>query len=128
MLRCVCLMTWVVCSMPLGCATPGEARYGRFEDEDPAVRISAIIDAGNRGDRHAAGYLIDRLTDSERDVRFFAIVALEKIFGKATTEEMGYRHYAPRRRRAAAAQRWREWWRRQRGPVPTSRSSTGQQS
>lgn len=121
----LCVAAAVACRMPLGCAPPTEAEYRQFEDEDPDVRISAIRQAGNHKDRQAIGYLIGCLTDPERDVRFFAIVALEKIVGKETASKMGYQHFARARLRADAVDRWRQWWQRQHDGATTRTSTEG---
>ena len=81
------------------------SRYQRLQNEDPAVRIQAIREAGQAKDDKAVPYLVDRLTDSEADVRVFAIISLERITGRT----MGYRHYDPARQRIKAVARWRKW-------------------
>jgi len=89
---------------PAGCEMQ-TGSYRDFEDEDPRIRLAAIVRAGQTRDAAAARYLVDRLSDSETDVRLFAIVALRKITGRT----FEYRHYEPRRRRAEAVARWRHW-------------------
>jgi hypothetical protein len=59
---------------------------------------------------------VDRLSDTESDVRLFAILALQDITGKT----MGYRHYDPPDRRIEAIQRWREWLTGRDGPEATT--------
>lgn len=85
-----------------------------MQAEDPDERIEAIVQAGEQRDRGAVPHLVDRLTDSEADVRFFAIESLERITGKT----MGYEYYAPREQRRQAVERWRDWL-RERGPAAT---------
>jgi len=89
-----------------GCNGPAEAdRYAGFQNEDPAVRNQAIHQAGQAKDRQALPFLVDRLTDSQEDVRLFAFIALRRITGKT----MGWRHYEPPQKRAEAVARWRVW-------------------
>ena len=88
-----------------GCAAAGARLYKDLQAEDPAVRIQAVVRAGQIKDQGAVPYLVDRLTDSEVDVRLFAIVSLEKITG----QRMGYHIYDPPAKRAEAVDRWRQW-------------------
>ncbi len=81
--------------------------YRRLQAEDPGVRMEAVLEAGRRGDPKAAAYLVDRLTDAETEIRFAAIVALQKITGQT----FDYEYYAPPSEREAAAERWRRWLR-----------------
>jgi hypothetical protein len=105
----------------LGCDAPGENLYQRLQHEDPSVRIEAVRQAARQDDTQALPYLVDRLNDSEADVRFFAILALEKMTG----ERMGYEYYAPACERAEAVKRWRQWLQRrgQSATQPASRPS-----
>lgn len=77
----------------------------RFQHPDPAARLSAVVDAGHDRRRDLAPFLVDRLTDSEPEVRLAAILALEKITGKT----LGYQYWAPAPSREKAAERWRQW-------------------
>lgn len=76
-----------------------------LQDEDPALRIEAIHQAGETKNHKAVPFLIDRLSDSEQEVRMFAIISLEKI----TSRRMGYEYYAPVHQRTQAIERWRTW-------------------
>jgi len=87
------------------CSPGGRGLCQRLKDEDPAVRRQAVIEAGQSRDAQAVPLLVDCLEDSEGDIRFFAILALEKITG--TT--MGYKYYADFAERRQAVNRWREW-------------------
>lgn len=85
---------------------PGRlSRYERLQHEDPAVRIKAVLDAGRWKDAKALPYLVDRLTDSEAEVRFLAVLALRRITGV----EHGYLYYKSALERAEAVGRWRAW-------------------
>jgi HEAT repeat protein len=97
---------WIVLSVCLltGCNGQGDI-VEDFQNEDPKVRISAIRRAGSEKLESSVPYLVDRLSDSEADVRMFAIVALEKITG----ETHGYRHYDDSASRNEAIDRWRRW-------------------
>ena len=90
-----------------GCKQPGGDLAADFQSEDPHCRVAAIRQAGETKDPQSLPYLVDRLTDSEQEVRFFAILALERVTG--TT--MGYEYYGPSGERAEAVQRWRQWLR-----------------
>ena len=93
-----------VCSTA-GCGPPPADLYARLQHEDPSVRNRAIAIAGRTRDQGAVPYLVDRLTDSQKDVRFFAILSLKRITG----ETMDYRYYDPPEKRKEAVRRWREW-------------------
>lgn len=79
--------------------------YERLQHADPAARLQAVVEVGQTKDPKALPYLVDRLTDSESEVRMFAIVSLQKMTGQT----LGYRHYDPPTVRAAAVARWRSW-------------------
>jgi hypothetical protein len=79
--------------------------YERFQDEDPSVRMKAVLRAGRWKDRESMPYLVDRLTDGEAEVRFAAILALRRI----TDETFGYRYYESAAKREQAVRRWRQW-------------------
>ena len=63
------------------------------------------MEAGNTHDRKALPLLVERLGDSDSDVRFFAILALEKI----TSQRLGYESYDSEPLREAAIARWRQY-------------------
>jgi len=88
-----------------GCEPIQSDAYHDFEDDDPSARLAAITRAGRTRDEQAIPYLVDRLTVSEPEVRFFAIVALRKITGRT----LGYRYYQPRHLREEAVLEWRRW-------------------
>jgi len=97
-----------------GCSPPGGTLYERLQDENPTVRVRAVIQAGQAKDPKAVPYLIDRLSDSERDVQFYAFLALEKITGHTAD----HRYYDSPQERAAAEQQWRQWSKQQRETSP----------
>lgn len=87
-------------------AAPDESTlYGRLQSRNKDVRIEAILQAGRQKDAKAVPYLVDRLGEGYAEVRFAAIVALEKITGT----DRGYRYWAPAAQRDEAIARWRQW-------------------
>ncbi|HOF18239.1 MAG TPA: HEAT repeat domain-containing protein [Phycisphaerae bacterium] len=98
-----------------GCETANHSLAARLQAEDPSVRIQAIHEAGETRNEKALPYLVDRLTDSEQDVRFYAILALERMTGQT----LGYRYFDPAAERDEAAKRWRKWVRERRGGAST---------
>lgn len=114
----------------LGCVLPGLVFSGcqpsvqglsqRLQGEDPAVRAAAARQAGAEADAAVAPLLVDRLTDSEPEVRFFAILALERIAGT----RMGYCYYHTVVQRQAAVDAWRQWL-AQRAGQSASRPASG---
>ncbi len=84
-----------------GCVDP-VSRAG-IQSSDAGTRILAIKAAGDARDRSAVPLLVDRLDDEDDAVRFFAILALERITGT----RMGYDFAAPSSQRVAAIDRWR---------------------
>jgi uncharacterized iron-regulated membrane protein len=79
--------------------------YARLQHEDPTIRAEAIRAAARQKDQQAVAYLVDRLTDTEAEVRLFALTALRKITGRT----MGYRYYDAPAERMEAVRRWRRW-------------------
>ena len=88
-----------------GCSPSTQDVLKALQDDDPAIRQQAAIDAAGAKDRRAVPLLVDRLEDSDDGVRFAAINALARITGT----DRGYRYYQPRSDRAAAVARWRQW-------------------
>ena len=107
---------WLGC----GCGSSVSDSAAGFQDEDPARRIEAIARAGRNRDERTVPFLIDRLTDSQGDVRFFAIIALKKTTGKT----MGWNYYDPPPKRTEAVRKWRKWLetRRKDSPRPKANS------
>ncbi len=105
------LQIYVTCIIG-GCAESNMDIYKGLQSEDPDRRIEAVKLAAKTDDKKALPFLVDRLTDSEADVRFFAIMALRKITG----QNMGYCHYEDACKRAEAVRRWRRWLEKTSGP------------
>ncbi len=87
------------------CAGGGPTLYQRLQDEDPKVRVAAVVEAGQTKDHKALSLLVERLSDGEKDVRLYAIIALERITGQT----LDYRFYEPPEAREQAVQRWRQY-------------------
>jgi len=107
-----------------GCGSSSSDIAAAFQDEDPARRIEAVALAGRNRDQSAVPFLIDRLTDSQEEVRFFAIIALKR----ATGETMGWNYYDPPAKRAEAVRRWREWLQDQRKDSTRQEARTAQEA
>jgi len=88
-----------------------------LQHEDPSVRLAAIHRAGREKVPEAVPYLVDRLTDSEEEVRFFAIIALKRITGM----DHGYRYSDSGARREQSVERWRQWLTRGRRKAASTR-------
>jgi hypothetical protein len=80
---------------------------------DPQARINAIVQVANARDPQAVPLLVGLLDDDDGAVRFYAVLALEKITGT----RRGYDYAAPAWRRAVAVQRWRDWLEQEATPV-----------
>lgn len=93
--------------LPLpACHSNGGAGYrSMIQSERPHERMRAIHRAGELRDPQAVALLVDRLEDDDEGVRFYALLALERITG----ERFGYDYAAPATERAAAVARWREF-------------------
>jgi len=110
---------WILAALGAGCNGPHRGGTGgRFADiaealqaEDPARRIEGCLQAKRARDPRAAPLLVDRLEESEPDVRFYAIDALKHISGQTH----GYCYYAEPAQRAKAVKRWRQWLKQQAG-------------
>ncbi len=90
----------------VGCApSAGSDFYSNIQSADAQFRIGAIVQASRVKDPNMLPYLVDRLTDSESDVRLFAATALKEITGRS----MGYEIYETPQVRAQRQQQWRQW-------------------
>ncbi len=98
----LCIVMFILAG---GCIPEGSNLYTKLQSEDPSVRLEAIHTAGQGKDPKTLPYLVDRLSDSEQEIRFFAILALERITGQT----MGYEYYGPVAQRNEAVRRWRDW-------------------
>lgn len=71
----------------------------------PEERATAIKHAAEIGDRDVIPLIIDRLEDDDEGVRFFAILALERLTGT----RLGYDYSAAPGERRRAVERWRQY-------------------
>ena len=94
--------TWLTLA---GCAAPPTPYPQALISERPAERIAAIKHAAEIGDKSVVTILVQRLEDPDEAVRFFAIIALEKLTG----ERFGYQYYDSQVERARAVERWRRY-------------------
>ncbi|MCD4825632.1 MAG: HEAT repeat domain-containing protein [Phycisphaerae bacterium] len=83
--------------------------FQRLQNEDPAVRIEAAVEAGKTRNSKALPLLVDRLSDTESEVRLFASLALEKIVGEKQFAELGWKFYDSPDVRQKAVEKWRQW-------------------
>jgi hypothetical protein len=84
-----------------GCAQRG---WPGLQSTNPVQRSQTIVSIARARDYSAVPALVDRLEDSDRAVRMYAIVALRELVG----EDFGYRFYGPEAERAGAVAAWRE--------------------
>ncbi|MBN1943261.1 MAG: HEAT repeat domain-containing protein [Phycisphaerae bacterium] len=111
----------------LGCeaSTPVTGTIAqRLQAEDPDVRIQAAVEAGNTSDKDVIPLLVDRLSDTDRDVRFYAGQALERLVGSDVYKELGWVSYDPPERREKSVMRWRRWVRKHHGQTTTQPATT----
>ena len=86
-----------------GCGSLREHRG--IESHDPAEKIPAIVQAGDKKDKHAIPLLVKELNHDDPAVRLYAIEALHRITG----ETLGYHFYDDEDARKASVARWNEW-------------------
>jgi HEAT repeat protein len=86
-----------------GCGSPSypEGLHSLHVQE----RLEAVVEAGNRRDMQAVPALVDLLDDEDEGVRFYAILALEKITGT----RRGYDYAGSAVGQMRSIQRWRHW-------------------
>ncbi len=101
---CMLLFAWVTAQ---GCASVSPYRASIGSD-DANERILGIRAAGEARDGGAVPLLVDRLEDEDSGVRFFAIIALEKITG----ERFGYNYADSSLERSESVLRWRSFVKR----------------
>ena len=92
-----------------GCALrshPSGGLYQRLQSGQDKEVAQAAVEAGAARDRQAVPYLIEALENDAADIRIFAITSLRQITG----EDFGFRPWASSGQRAAAVERWRQWW------------------
>jgi|GEM_PF-862952 len=87
----------------LGCGPPKTPYPAALDSERPEERAMAARYAAEIIDKPAIPLLVDRLEDEDEAVRFYAILALEKLTGT----RMGYDYGASETQRWRAVQAWR---------------------
>ena len=97
------LLLAIVCCLPGGCAAP-RASEGGFDSPDPASKLYAIHDAGEKQETTAVPRLVEQLDNDDPVVRMMAVQALRRITGT----RFGYNPYAPIERLREAIRRWTE--------------------
>ncbi len=102
--------------------------YKDLQSEDPAVRIQAAVKAGNTRDAKAIPLLVDRLTDTDSDVRMFASIALRKITGEEHYDKMGWQFYDKPDQRDVGVRNWRNWLKNRTRDKAAETTSTTQPS
>jgi len=90
------------CGLIAGC-TSGGAYRARIHSDDVNERILAVRQAAEQNDKSAVPLLVDRLEDEDEAVRFFSILALDRITG----QRFGYEYGQPAYRRAKSVEKWR---------------------
>ena len=88
-----------------GCNGPEKGVAAGLQGELSSERVTACIRAGQSRDKSVLPLLVERLEDTDADVRLFAINALKKITG----QDLEYRYYASSADRGEAVLRWRQW-------------------
>lgn len=92
----------VVVLLAAGC-TRGAPWRASMQSDDVNERILAVREAAEKKDKASVPALVDRLEDEDEAVRFFAILALDKITGT----RFGYEYGQPAWRRARSVDKWR---------------------
>ena len=90
--------------LAVGCAKPRLFRAD-IQSQKPGDRILAIRAAAQALDREAVPLLVDRLEDEDEAVRFYAILALDRITGR----RLGYDYAQPSWKRSQAVEQWRKF-------------------
>lgn len=117
----VCFVTVYSAVALSGCGGPASRSSMSFESPDPSVRALAGVCAANHGDQSAVPRLVDRLEDEDEAVRFYAILALEKLTGT----RLSYRYGGSEVTRRAGVERWRRFLVESWDGGETSEVSTG---
>ena len=90
-----------------GCTHPREPKT--VTNPNPVGKIPGDVIAVKEHDLSAVPQLITDLQSDDAAVRLYAIHALHKLTG----QNLGYRYYDSDENRAAAVQRWQQWYKSQ---------------
>jgi HEAT repeats len=104
LMRSLCLGLAFLVVGSASCARPW-AYQANLNSDDVNERILAIRQAGEQKDRAAVPILVNRLEDEDDAVRFFAIIALQRITG----QRFGYEYSQPLAIRTKSVEIWREY-------------------
>ena len=97
---------WIgILALLAGCGPPRTPYPQAFTSQRPEERVDAVKHAAQAHDRAAIPRLVDRLEDEDEAVRFYAILALQRLTGT----RMGYDYRAPEPKRHRAVQQWRRF-------------------
>ena len=88
-----------------GCGPPRTPYPEALQSKYPQERVQAIKRVAETRDHARIGIVVDLLEDEDEAVRFYAILALEKLTGT----RMGYEYHASEALRGRAVQRWRAY-------------------
>jgi hypothetical protein len=88
---------------PSGCSRP--SLQERLASPDPNQRSQAVVDMARSADRANLPALVECLEDDDPAVRFYAILALERMTGT----RLGYSYAAPPAQRRVAYHAWRAY-------------------
>jgi hypothetical protein len=88
-----------------GCGGATSRADVSLESPDPSVRVRSVVRAAESNEASVIPLLVDRLEDEDEAVRFYAILALERLTGT----RLGYKYGASEAQRRADVERWRRF-------------------
>lgn len=98
-------LTWLLVALTCGAwSCGGRPARADLRSGNALDRARGVVSVAEARDDLAVHKLVDLLDDSDRGVRMYAIMALERL----CDEDFGYRYYESAARRAPAVERWRE--------------------
>jgi len=107
----------------LGACSSGGSLRARPRSSSPIERMRYVLEVGRGDSIETAARLVEFLDDPDVVVRWHAHRFLKEIAAKHGEDPAaGYDPNAPREDRLKAVERWREWIRRRRAPVESSRA------
>jgi len=98
-------LPWVIAIVSMTSCAGCTSTVANFHGQDSAERIRAIRRAAEGNHRSAIPLIVERLEDDDQAVRFYAILALDRLTG----ERLGYDYAKPSWKRADAVERWWEY-------------------
>src|SRR4051794_19483359 len=103
--RSISPMLCLVAGITLLAGCQGDGPKVGLKSDEPAGRMIAMKQAGQRHDTKAVPQLIDALSSEDPAERFYAGEALERITGQT----LGYHYYDSDPVREQAVQNWKQW-------------------